>query len=191
MAERIEVGSITITAGTLSSAPMTKDVSFKDGIVDRVELVVPDGCNGLVGFALQAAHQQVIPWTNAGWIIANDEVIVWPLDGYISSGSWQLIGYNTDVFDHTIYARFLITERSAPGLGSAVAPIVIAAAPAESAAVELLPPEVTTTTEQVAPPQEAAPVGQVPVIEQPAEAANVEVVPGFVIQPSVTPGPGR
>jgi hypothetical protein len=51
--------------------------------------------------------QQIIPINSGGWIISDDDKITWPVQGLPESGAWQLIGYNTDIYDHTIQVRFL------------------------------------------------------------------------------------
>lgn len=160
MASRVEIGSLTIPAGTTAAAPAIADTSFRPGDVTEVELVIPDGCAGLVGVAVAQAHQVVIPATTGAWIVANDEVIRWPLDGYLSSGSWQIVAYNTDVYPHTVYARFLVSDAPASPRTRAVTPVVITPSPEPVTITEVpapapgevaLPPEVTAP-----PPAEAS-----------------------------------
>lgn len=69
---------------------------------------IPPGPRGLVGFALGSAGQNIIPYNNGQWIIADDDTINWPLEDYLDSGAWQLQGYNLGQYDHTIYLRFLL-----------------------------------------------------------------------------------
>lgn len=120
MASEIRDYVFTIPAGTLDTAPATLDVSFPARVVDTLEVMVPPGPNGNMGFALQNSGVQIIP-VNDSWIIANGTTLVWPLNGYITSGSWQLSGYNTGAFDHTIYVRFLLELIAATPAGSAPA----------------------------------------------------------------------
>lgn len=110
MADRVESFAVTIPHGTTKSAPRTVDISFAAGVVAGVEILVPAGHAGFTGIALAQAGAAVIPITDGQFIVSDDEVIHWPIDGAINNGDWQAIGYNTGTFDHTFYIRFLITE---------------------------------------------------------------------------------
>lgn len=118
MAREIRTRKAKIPSGTPISAPVTVDVSFPPRVVQRVDLLVPAGANGLVGFQLANSGGQVIPADAGDWIIANGETIVWPLENQIDSGSWQVIGYNTGIYDHTIYLRFLLALVQSAGAGA-------------------------------------------------------------------------
>jgi hypothetical protein len=114
VADRVELFDVTITAGTAILTPLTTATVFADGQVTDIEVVVPDGCAGLVGFVVLYGGQQIIPAKDGKWIISNGEVIKWPLSGYPTGQQWQIRGYNTDVFDHTLYVRYLIDELRRP-----------------------------------------------------------------------------
>ena len=108
MADEIRQYSVTIPAGTQIEAPFRKDVSFPSRIVQQVEITVPPGPSGLMGFALQNSGVTIIPYGSDPFIVASDERMIWPLHGYVDSGSWQIQGYNLDLFPHTVYVRFLL-----------------------------------------------------------------------------------
>lgn len=136
-AQRVVARKITVPAGTLSSAPLSTDVSFDQGTVTRVEIVIPDGHAGLTGLALQQAQQQIIPEDAGTWVISNDETIGWDVSDYLNNGNWQTLAYNTDVFDHSFYLRFLIEVIDTTAQAAAVAQFTaaapgVAADPAES-----------------------------------------------------------
>lgn len=109
MATEIRVFDFTIPAGTTSDAPAFLDVSFPPRVVDAIQVVVPPGPSGLVGWRILVGGVLVIPYLSADWVITAAENITWPLDAYPDSGSWQLQGYNTGAQDHTVYFRFLVT----------------------------------------------------------------------------------
>lgn len=109
MATEVRTFAATIAAGTPSTAPTVTAMAVGTRIVERVQILVPPGANGLVGFALRAAGQQVIPYGSGQWIVANGETIDWPLDGQIESGAWSLLGYNNGIYPHTLQVRFLLT----------------------------------------------------------------------------------
>lgn len=117
MAREVRNFAVTIPAATLVSSPYLADLTMPARIVQAVRVRVPPGPAGLVGWALGAAGERVLPWGADEWIVADDEVIEWPLEGQIESGAWQLQGYNLGVYDHTIYVTFLTDPL---GAGSAV-----------------------------------------------------------------------
>lgn len=108
MANEIRQYSLTVPAGTAIASPVSADMSFPPREVQALEIIIPPGCNGVVGLQVQNSHLAVIPFGSDAWLVGNDEVISWPLDGYINSGSWQAAGYNLGANDHTIRFRFLL-----------------------------------------------------------------------------------
>lgn len=118
MSRELRAFSATIPAGTPLAAPVTRDLSFPSRVVDRIDIMVPPGNNGLVGFQIANAGIAVIPANLGGFLTANGETLIWPLEQQIDSGSWQLIGYNLGVYDHTLYVRFLLSlVQEQPGGG--------------------------------------------------------------------------
>lgn len=110
MAERIEPFAVTVPAGTLSSAPIDFPTTFADGIVEHVTITVPPGPSGLL--ALQVVHmgQPIIPRQGVTFIVADNRVIEWPLRGFPTAGTWSIRAYNEDVYDHTLYVEYHVTE---------------------------------------------------------------------------------
>jgi hypothetical protein len=123
MAHEIRQFTATIPAGTLASAPFRQSMTMPPRYVDRLEIIVPPGGAGLIGFALTNSGVTVIPYDSDLWVITSDEKIVWDLEGANDSGSWGLAGYNTGSVDHAVYVRFLcrvpqlVTSASAPYAG--------------------------------------------------------------------------
>ncbi len=109
MAREIRAFTCTVPANTAQAAPATFDIGFPPRVVDTVELVIPPGPSGTVGFYLANSAVRVIPYDSDDWLIMSGEKVSWPLDGYIDSGAWELHAYNTGVQDHTIYVRFLLS----------------------------------------------------------------------------------
>jgi len=90
--------------------------------VTQVNVKVPPGPRGLMGFKLGAAGTAVIPAISGSWVVTDNEQIQWPLDNYIDSGAWQAFGYNLGQYAHTIYFTFYCTV---PGLAvAATSPII-------------------------------------------------------------------
>lgn len=106
----VEVRSFvaTIPAGTPVSAPVTVDVSFPPRTVVGVHWKVPPGPSGLMGWRLTMSGGNAVVPTGGGWVIADNESDTWPLTGQPDSGAWEVTGYNTDVYDHSVYVDFLL-----------------------------------------------------------------------------------
>lgn len=108
MAREVQAFQVTIPAGTAKASPQTTALTMPARIVREVEVLVPPGPRGNVGFQLAMAGNQLLPYTAGTFLVTDNEVLRWPLEGYPDSGAWQLIAYNTGIFDHTLYLRFLV-----------------------------------------------------------------------------------
>ena len=128
MAERIEAFTVTVPAGTPSSAPLASPTVFDPGEVERIEVFIPSGHGGLTGFALLQAHTQIIPYRGGQFIVDDDDTISWPISGFLNTGDWQFLAYNTDVNPHSFYIRYLVNEiRRGATLTIVQQPITLAA----------------------------------------------------------------
>lgn len=125
MATRIEVFSATITAGTSALAPATTKMAFNPGRVDQIDVKVPPGPAGNVGFVITCGGQQAIPAAAGQFIIPDNDFFVWALEGYSTAGSWGLTGYNTDAYDHFIQVFFHVTEVTVASSDYAQLPVVV------------------------------------------------------------------
>lgn len=110
MPDRVETFAITVPPGTAKASAVQNISLSRVGVVVGIEIVIPDGVNGLAGFAIQNANQQAIPYNAGEYITGNNEVISWPLSNFPDAGSWQFDGYNTGNYPHTFYVRFLVNE---------------------------------------------------------------------------------
>lgn len=114
---------VTTPAGTPADAPQITDLSIPVGQLDSVQIKVPPGPQGQLGFALALAGQPIVPRNAGEWIITDDEEIDWALSGLPDSGAWQVMTYNAGNYPHTLYIRFLATP----------APLVTIASPTVTA----------------------------------------------------------
>lgn len=110
MAQRIEAPIVSVPAGTLSTAPQRTGLSWQDGRVVRIEVKVPPGPSGLVGFALGHSGQVIIPRSAGQWIIADDDTLDWDTDDYPTGNKWFMDAYNTDIYPHSLFLRIHIEE---------------------------------------------------------------------------------
>ncbi len=106
MARETREYPFTIPAGTPIANPTSMAIDFPVRVVREIDIRVPPGPRGEVGFSIGSAGTPVIPLQAGAWIVTDDEVIKWPLDGYWDSGSWEVFGYNTGTYDHTLYFTF-------------------------------------------------------------------------------------
>lgn len=128
MAQRVEIRQVTSPAGTAQASAAETDLSFDPGIVQAIEILIPAGHAGETGIAIAQAHQVIIPYDGADWIIGDDNLLTWPVSDYLQTGSWSAFTYNADQFnDHTWYVRFhvdglgAVTTFAAPQALSAAA----------------------------------------------------------------------
>lgn len=119
MSDRIEWFSITVPAGTPKSAPVTFPCVFQQGYVIEVDIKVPPGPTGNLGFFIAAGGSQYIPRTIGSFVMPDNDYITWPLTNAIDSGSWAVVGFNTGIYDHTIQVGFQINELGTAHLSSA------------------------------------------------------------------------
>jgi hypothetical protein len=116
VAQRIETPVVTVAAGVAIAAPTTTALSLRDAILERVEVKVPPGPSGVLGFRILHSGQTVIPFRSADWIIADDETLAWDVEGYPTGSKWSVQAYNTGIYPHSLYFRFLFRELAIPGI---------------------------------------------------------------------------
>lgn len=110
MAQRIEWPSATIPPGTAQASPVAIPLQFPEGIIDRVDILIPPGASGLMGFFLSQSGTQLIPRTAGQFIVADDKYLSFPVEDHPTGSKWACVGYNTDVYPHTITFGFLVRE---------------------------------------------------------------------------------
>lgn len=111
--------AVTIPAGTAKAAPQTADITSPAMLVERITVRVPPGPSGLMGFRLTVNGEQVIPLNLGAWIVTDDQVLDWALGDLPNSGAWQVTGYNTGTYDHTIYLDFELSPLSSSASAAA------------------------------------------------------------------------
>lgn len=119
-ADQLYTAEVTVPAGTTKAAPQVTGLDLPRSLVPAEwTITVPPGPNGDVGFALAVGTTPILPRNPGGWIVANDRVIVWPVDVEYLSGAWALTAYNLGAYDHTLYVEAAMlapgTMTAAPG----------------------------------------------------------------------------
>lgn len=113
--------------GTTPNNLQTINLDMPPRIVRAIRWRVPAGPSGTLGWALASHGQIMLPWNGQGWIVADDEADEVQLQNQIDSGSWQAIGYNTGLFDHTVYITFQLDPVSVPSLTAGSGPLTLVA----------------------------------------------------------------
>jgi hypothetical protein len=114
MAREIRRFTVTVPAGTAIATPQVTALTMPSRVVRELEVVVPPGPRGQVGFALGSTGVAVIPVNAGAWLVTDNETIRWPLEGFWDSGSWQMRAYNTGRYPHTLEVRFLVDLVGSP-----------------------------------------------------------------------------
>jgi len=66
-----------------------------------------------MGWALTVSGNPVIPRDIGSYIVADGDADTWQLEDYPDQGAWQVTGYNTDIYNHTVYLTFLLDQNVA------------------------------------------------------------------------------
>lgn len=122
MADRVEYFAVVIPTGTTPANPFSKNLIFAQGNVTEIDVRIPGGPVGLMGFQINAGGTQYVPRTQGEFIVEDDNYLRFPLDSAINSGDWSLTGFNTGSFPHTVYLTFMVNELTTPTSGPAYIP---------------------------------------------------------------------
>lgn len=124
MSDQVQHFSCTIPRLTAVASPVTIEMQLGEWTVDWVEVDVPAGFNGQVGFYIASSGVQYIPFRSGAsplWLILNDTSKHWDLTNHPTSGDWSLVGYNTGNYPHTVKVSWGVSDVPAP----AAAPITL------------------------------------------------------------------
>jgi hypothetical protein len=136
--KRLYETTFTVAAGTALAAPQLVPVALEDAQLESVRIVIPDGHSGFTGLQVRWGGTQVIPFGSGTWITANAEVMDIDWAGEITADGLVLAGYNTDVFDHSFYLRWLVSDLAPPSTATVVSAQAGGAAAADASGVATL-----------------------------------------------------
>lgn len=120
MAVEIRTYGVTVPAQTPVSANWSQTITFPARTVDQINVRVPPGPRGQLGFSIGTSGMPLVPAGPGVWIVTDNQEIEFPLDSVPNSGSWEVFAYNTGNYPHTIYLTFLLdlvqntTQATAP-----------------------------------------------------------------------------
>lgn len=110
MAQRIEIEDITIPAGVPLTAPSVYALPWREGYPEFVEFRFPPGPSGLVGVQLFHSARRVIPKRANTFLVADNEIVKWALEGYPYNSVYTIRAYNAGAYPHTIQVRMGLNE---------------------------------------------------------------------------------
>jgi hypothetical protein len=107
--------SATIPMNTPLSAPVTVNLATGWWQIDVIDLEVPPGPAGLMGFQLWIGGGQWIPFEPGEYLVWDDIQNSWVMTDQPLGQQWSIVGYNEDDFnDHAVTVRFHISQVAAP-----------------------------------------------------------------------------
>ena len=107
MSADIQHATATIPAGTPATAPVTVNVRIPVRTVSRIDWKVPPGSMGTMSFLLAMGGVPVLPvYGKFTFITVDSKDGTWTLSDYPDSGAWQVIGFNTGAFPHSVLLTF-------------------------------------------------------------------------------------
>lgn len=121
---------ITLQPGSTAAAPVTTAIGVADIWCYSVQIEVPKGPAGVMGFFLTYANTQIVPWSQSKhYLVVDDFDHTFPVNAELGKGL-AMVGYNTGYWPHTVYFRFLgvpIAAYSAAQPQAPVAPVDLSA----------------------------------------------------------------
>src|SRR6185437_2451788 len=117
MATSVTALTATVPAGTPEATPVTVALTLGTLLVNKIRWRVPPGPRGNLGWYLSMGGVQVVPDDKGAYVVADDEYDDWEIDNLPESGAWQLTGYNTGTYDHTVYLYFFTTPIQLQSVG--------------------------------------------------------------------------
>lgn len=184
MAIEVRDFTVTIPAGTAVSAGFSASLAIPPRVVTQINVRVPPGPRGEVGFSIASGGINIIPVTNGDFIVTDNEDLSYTLEDTITSGAWQLLGYNTGAYPHTLRVYLfcdLVQAAAAAGTASSTGGSVTGTTGTTdgSGGGTTTPPPVTT------PPVVPPPVTPPPVTSPPTVPNPVLLPPQVNIPPSL------
>lgn len=100
---------VTFQPGSTPAAPASNPITLGDIWLYSVNVKVPPGPGGCMGFQITHSGQSFLPWGNASTFLLLDSEEVDFSVGTEIAGTMKVVGYNQGFWPHTIYLRFEYT----------------------------------------------------------------------------------
>lgn len=110
MAQEVHQFTTVIPANTPKAALYVGQMPIQGYDVESVDIEVPPGPAGLMGFYVARSGQQWLPFEAGEFLIWDDRFDSWYLSDQPTGGGWQVVGYNLDTYDHSVVVRFHVNS---------------------------------------------------------------------------------
>lgn len=123
MALRVFQFACKIPAATPQAAPVTVPIAIDNWQLQLIDLEVPAGASGLMGFYVANNGVQWIPATPGAYLVWDNVQQSWYMEDQPNASGWSVVGYNTGYYDHTVTIRMHVVPppvTSQPGGGQQV-----------------------------------------------------------------------
>ena len=133
MAIRVFQFDSTIPAGTPAGSPVTVAIALDNWQLESLDLEVPPGPAGLMGFYVSNNGVQWIPQSPGTFIVWDDKKDSWTFEDQPNASGWAVVGYNTGFFDHSVITRWHVNQPTAADVtaGYPTLSVVTSAPPAQ------------------------------------------------------------
>lgn len=113
MAYRVfQFGSL-IPAGTPQATPVTVPISLDNWSLESIDLEVPPGPAGLMGFYVANNGVPWIPNDTGDFLVWDDVIQSWAFEDQPNASGWAIVGFNTGTYDHTVISRWHVNTPTA------------------------------------------------------------------------------
>jgi hypothetical protein len=107
MAEDVYHFTVTIPTGSTAAAPAKVEIPLPVRVVDRIDWKVPPGPMGTMSFLISMGGVPVLPSHGQfAYVTTDGKDGFWELEDYPDSGGWEVTGYNTGGYSHTVLLTF-------------------------------------------------------------------------------------
>ena len=115
MATDIQHFTATVPTGSTPASPAVITINIPVRIVRQIDWKVPPGHMGTMSFLLAMGGVPVLPVSGQfTFITADGKDGTWHLSDYPDSGAWQVIGFNSGAFPHSVLLTFHTDVPSRP-----------------------------------------------------------------------------
>jgi len=105
---------LAVPANTLAGAPVSVDMALSPGIIHRLEVGWPAGCNNMVLISIRSGLHQVWPTNPDGYLKGNMYTLSIPVWHDLGEGPATLTAYGCSpgaAYDHAVTIRLAVQRR--------------------------------------------------------------------------------
>lgn len=115
---------MTVSAGQAAPGVSFAFTDMAEGIVDRIDVVIPNGHANLTGLRVYYANNQVIPFKGTQYLSGNNRRYSFDVEDFPTGQGWGGLAFNTDKIAHTFRMLFYIDD-IVPDTTTGVPPAVL------------------------------------------------------------------